>query len=353
MAIFFFFLFKKHFTLYLKFSIECCLLCIFLIPKLVPLLMAFAIIHTLHVLLPDFSEILNFFAFIILFVEGSMEKHFHDGSSDSLDHCNTHLLLSGPSTGAFSGTANPKSISALDLLASAYGDLSEPEDEVLDNKPGHEDGNEIRNLSLSSDLTQKSMSSTKVLNGNLESHLIEPYCQTETNDNYRNSSSGVSNYSELPVQDSGRIGGSDDSNDSPDKICTPKLEFSRWNQPESPNMLVSLEDEMAPSDSLIAYSTGINGKKTDGSCHKEADVPEHHNSCDPVAPIRCTKGEMKLTNYSAKIQNSDVPVMQRSDKDSSRMHVFCLEHAVEVEKQLRPFGGVHIMLLCHPGELLK
>ncbi|KAH7684855.1 [histone H3]-lysine-36 demethylase protein [Dioscorea alata] len=261
---------------------------------------------------------------------------------------NYDLSRSGPSTGAFSGTANPKSISALDLLASAYGDLSEPEDDVLDNKTGHEDGNEIRNLSLSSDLTQKSMSSTKVLNGNLESHLIEPDCQTETNDNYRNSSSGIGNYSELPVQDSGRIGGSDDSNDSPDKICTLKLEFSRWNQPDSPNMLVSLEDEMAPSDCLIAYSTGINEKKTDGSCHKEADFPEHHNSCDPVAPIRCTKGEMKLTNYCAKIQNSDVPVMQRSDKDSSRMHVFCLEHAVEVEKQLRPFGGVHIMLLCHP-----
>ncbi|GAB2213354.1 hypothetical protein Drorol1_Dr00021386 [Drosera rotundifolia] len=36
------------------------------------------------------------------------------------------------------------------------------------------------------------------------------------------------------------------------------------------------------------------------------------------------------------------------DDDSSRMHVFCLEHAVEVEKRLRPFGGVHILLLCHP-----
>lgn len=39
----------------------------------------------------------------------------------------------------------------------------------------------------------------------------------------------------------------------------------------------------------------------------------------------------------------------RSDEDSSRMHVFCLEHAVEVEQQLRPIGGVHILLLCHPG----
>jgi hypothetical protein len=29
--------------------------------------------------------------------------------------------------------------------------------------------------------------------------------------------------------------------------------------------------------------------------------------------------------------------------------VFCLEHAVEIEQQLRQIGGVHIFLLCHPG----
>lgn len=38
----------------------------------------------------------------------------------------------------------------------------------------------------------------------------------------------------------------------------------------------------------------------------------------------------------------------RSDEDSSMKHVFCLQHAVEVEQQLRPIGGVHMLLLCHP-----
>ncbi|KAK6924732.1 JmjN domain [Dillenia turbinata] len=38
----------------------------------------------------------------------------------------------------------------------------------------------------------------------------------------------------------------------------------------------------------------------------------------------------------------------RSDDDSSRMHIFCLEHAMEVEQKLRPYGGVNILLLCHP-----
>ncbi|ESQ45713.1 hypothetical protein EUTSA_v10010068mg [Eutrema salsugineum] len=42
------------------------------------------------------------------------------------------------------------------------------------------------------------------------------------------------------------------------------------------------------------------------------------------------------------------PFVPRSDDDSSRLHVFCLEHAAEVEQQLRPLGGIRIMLLCHP-----
>ncbi|KAI3773571.1 hypothetical protein L1987_48101 [Smallanthus sonchifolius] len=36
------------------------------------------------------------------------------------------------------------------------------------------------------------------------------------------------------------------------------------------------------------------------------------------------------------------------DEDSSRMHIFCLQHALEVEQRLRTVGGVHVLLLCHP-----
>lgn len=39
----------------------------------------------------------------------------------------------------------------------------------------------------------------------------------------------------------------------------------------------------------------------------------------------------------------------KTDKCSSRMHVFCLEHAMEVKRKLQPIGGVHMLLLCHPG----
>ncbi|KAL1323427.1 hypothetical protein HN51_033774 [Arachis hypogaea] len=52
----------------------------------------------------------------------------------------------------------------------------------------------------------------------------------------------------------------------------------------------------------------------------------------------------------AMVPNDDknASVIPQGDEDSSRMHVFCLEHAVEAEQQLRPIGGAHIMLLCHP-----
>ncbi|KAI4336265.1 hypothetical protein L6164_014811 [Bauhinia variegata] len=53
-------------------------------------------------------------------------------------------------------------------------------------------------------------------------------------------------------------------------------------------------------------------------------------------------------NAIVPIDDKNAPLMPQSDEDSSRMHVFCLEHAAEVEQQLRPIGGVHILLLCHP-----
>ncbi|KAB8117198.1 hypothetical protein EE612_058908 [Oryza sativa] len=44
----------------------------------------------------------------------------------------------------------------------------------------------------------------------------------------------------------------------------------------------------------------------------------------------------------------DVLTMLRYNKDSCRMHVFCLEHALETWTQLQQIGGANIMLLCHP-----
>lgn len=45
-------------------------------------------------------------------------------------------------------------------------------------------------------------------------------------------------------------------------------------------------------------------------------------------------------------------LMNKPDKDSSRIHVFCLEHALEVQRKLRSIGGACLLLVCHSGEHL-
>lgn len=59
--------------------------------------------------------------------------------------------------------------------------------------------------------------------------------------------------------------------------------------------------------------------------------------------------ERSLSNKSmVPIGNKNPSIALQSNEDSSRMHVFCLAHAAEAEQQLRPIGGAHILLLCHP-----
>ncbi|CAJ1975005.1 unnamed protein product [Sphenostylis stenocarpa] len=64
--------------------------------------------------------------------------------------------------------------------------------------------------------------------------------------------------------------------------------------------------------------------------------------------------ERSLPNKSVvPFDNKNASMVLQSDEDSSRMHVFCLEHAAEAEKQLCPIGGAQIFLLCHPGRQIK
>ncbi|CAN6347452.1 unnamed protein product [Urochloa humidicola] len=44
----------------------------------------------------------------------------------------------------------------------------------------------------------------------------------------------------------------------------------------------------------------------------------------------------------------DALTLLKYSKDSCRMHVFCLEHALETWTELQKIGGANIMLLCHP-----
>ncbi|KAJ1257354.1 hypothetical protein BS78_K085600 [Paspalum vaginatum] len=68
------------------------------------------------------------------------------------------------------------------------------------------------------------------------------------------------------------------------------------------------------------------------------DLPASGVKSSPNSSLSTAKGTMEpgaltLLKYS---------------KDSCRMHVFCLEHALETWTRLQRIGGANIMLLCHP-----
>ncbi|RDY11754.1 Lysine-specific demethylase REF6, partial [Mucuna pruriens] len=82
-------------------------------------------------------------------------------------------------------------------------------------------------------------------------------------------------------------------------------------------------------------------------------VTSENTRAVPNSPANCSQdahgAERSLSNKSmVPFDNKNASMVLQSDEDSSRMHVFCLEHAAEAEQQLRPIGGAHIFLLCHP-----
>ncbi|CAA7056465.1 unnamed protein product [Microthlaspi erraticum] len=123
------------------------------------------------------------------------------------------------------------------------------------------------------------------------------------------------------------------------------------------NVPVQTVDHSMKTDDQITSTTSITTKahKEDGALGLLASAygdcsdseEEDHEGLDgneeaPEGPIATGN------DGNTSILDIALPFVPRSDDDSSRLHVFCLEHAAQVEQQLRPIGGIHIMLLCHP-----
>lgn len=96
------------------------------------------------------------------------------------------------------------------------------------------------------------------------------------------------------------------------------------------------------------FDCSIASTESNGLVGKLMDSIKVSQTCSP-----CTYDAeaTKFCKTLVPMKNENVPLAPICDEDSSRMHVFCLEHAVEVEQQLRQIGGVDILLLCHPGVL--
>lgn len=71
------------------------------------------------------------------------------------------------------------------------------------------------------------------------------------------------------------------------------------------------------------------------------------SSCNPVA----SKDEATISTALVPLEMTTTSFAPKSDEESSRMHVFCLQHAVQVEQRLNSFGGARIFLVSHPGEM--
>lgn len=83
----------------------------------------------------------------------------------------------------------------------------------------------------------------------------------------------------------------------------------------------------------------------------KGDVKETIDVSGTENDVGCKSTTISVSEHrgSTPMTNSLAASIVKPDKDSSRMHVFCLEHAIEVEKQLHAIGGSNIMLICRPG----
>ncbi|KAK9734057.1 hypothetical protein RND81_04G111700 [Saponaria officinalis] len=174
---------------------------------------------------------------------------------------------------------------------------------------------------------------------------------------YGNSSDSEEDDDALPshpvISDDNLSGdGSWDARFHRDKVTSPNSEQGYDSGVEKgPTIVFSRSecgDEYSPRKSDF-YEQGEHGGGSSGDSENDA-----HNCSAKFTEDDTLTSEKSHIPDSVKssrgldhVAESNLP-FTRCDEDSSRMHVFCLEHAVEVEKLLQPIGGVHVVLLCHP-----
>ncbi|KAG8093395.1 hypothetical protein GUJ93_ZPchr0012g20868 [Zizania palustris] len=211
------------------------------------------------------------------------------GTEDDVKHSTSLVQVSDRCRQLYGSNTN-RCASALGLLASAY-DSSDSDEETTENVSKHNEKNDAANQSTNTQIlgTAASCSSTvQCQKTNL--HLHEEDCETQTTSFLIN----PVNHNSGPLSKDIDIG-----------------HFIDLGQPgtECPGYL-----------DLVDNSTTSVVKSSSDTC-------------------------LSTTNAS---MDPDILTMLKYNKDSCRMHVFCLEHALETWTQLQQIGGANIMLLCHP-----
>ncbi|XP_038991422.1 lysine-specific demethylase REF6-like isoform X2 [Hibiscus syriacus] len=200
--------------------------------------------------------------------------------------------------------------SALGLLASTYGDSSDSEIDHAE-----------PNFTIFRDATK------------INSANVSPESKIQRNDSALSPDANKSRNPSLPTADS--------EEEAPLHVghCFSKFGSGRVDIMNQSTQTFDPSVEFKTDKFISRRSNGLEDKFRDQSTASHANP----------SPSPATHSAEKMRFRKAvPMENADIPFVRRSDEDSPQMHVFCLEHAVEVEQQLRQIGGVHVFLLCHP-----
>ncbi|KAJ4973109.1 hypothetical protein NE237_006283 [Protea cynaroides] len=300
------------------------------------------------------------------YCSGRMEKSIRDGLIDvPVQSGEYQVQVIDRRIEVVSDTETVKGISSLDLLAVAYGNSSDSEeDQVEPEMSGYNDENELNNCSVQCNKEQ-----SRSANGSFpsKSRLCDnsglPVLEPNNHDKFAGNLSHQSSRHIIGDEISVRVGASDSMPGPSNTYVRNRMKHAfhssilsdtqNFSSKESRSLDGKCGDPMVKSGGLVARSSGVHlsDMKMERSESGSAFHPIPRNSslvlanCSPVAHFA---ESMKNANAEISVDNKSMPVIHRSDGDSSRMHIFCLEHAVEVEKQLNPIGGVHMLLLLHP-----
>lgn len=138
-----------------------------------------------------------------------------------------------------------------------------------------------------------------------------------------------------------------------DNLGFPSLMHGRWGgatEGGHVSSAVPLQMYDASAENECGRANYSNGSHQYFDCSIESETG-HPGSVELNGLERTFRDATTIRNGSTAImprESTNIFLASRSDEDSSRAHVFCLQHAVEAEQQLRPLGGVHIFLFCHP-----
>ncbi|XVF08775.1 hypothetical protein REPUB_Repub07fG0031900 [Reevesia pubescens] len=206
-------------------------------------------------------------------------------------------------------TGKGRDTSALGLLASIYGNSSDSEEDHVE-----------PNATVSGDETN----SANISPGRKFQNNDSGFSPGDANRNHNPSLSRLDSEEEAPVH----------VIDCYSEPGSRRVDIKR--SPQTFDLAVEFE-----TDSLAS-------RRSNGLEDNFGDSITASHANPSYTPVTHATEKVRFSKAILPMQNADIQFAPRSDEDSSRMHVFCLEHAVEVEQQLRQIGGVHVFLLCHP-----